>query len=124
MALRPEADLAKVELDTEGPFGNATKGAESGILVDIPEDLIYLGFHSFAWEKSFGNWATLDEYHQHYASLIGRRVFWTSMAERGSVLEQDGKKYAFIKLTDIIASDEPDGIATNVYRDENKGYSI
>ncbi len=124
MALQPVGDLCKVELDDEGPFGNATKGAENGILIELPEKLMFLGFHSFAWEESFGNWDKLAEYHQHYAALIGRRVFWTSMAERGSVLEQDGKKYAFIKLTDIIASDEPDGVATNVYRDQDKGYSV
>ena len=123
MALRPTADKIKIRLDKAGQFGSASKSAETGIVVEVPEKnmLPYVGFHSFAFEASFGDAAMLEAYRkQFYEPLVGRRVYWGSTVERGSILEDsDGERYAFLLYTDILADDDGDApVAVNSWEDK------
>ena len=125
MALRPENDQCKIRLDDNDPFGYGGKQvdtADSGVLVELPDLFNFFGFHSFAFEDSFMAEDKLKKLHAYYKKKIGHRVWWSAMSERGNVIKaEDGKRYAFIKLTDIIASDDnPDSQATNL-RSEGAG---
>ncbi len=125
--MQPLNDLAKIRLESD-KYGFGTVGkdtAESGILVELPSKLYFFGFWSFAFEQSFMARKELDELYDYWKTKIGRKVYWTALAERGNVIEKkvqvDGKdvneKYAFIKLTSLIAEDDPDSTATNVHSD-------
>lgn len=112
-------DLAQIDITTdEFGFGGAEKEtAESGILVAIPDKFHYFGMWSFAFEKSFMAYEDLKELHDYWKTMIGRKVYWTALSERGNIIEKDGKKYAFIKFTSLIAEDDPDSDARNVHSD-------
>lgn len=115
----PINDLAKILLDDQDDygFGEQKDSAESGILVELPETLNYFGFWSFAFENSFMAKDTLDKLLKHYKSLVGKRVYWTALSEKGNILSDDKKRYAFVKLTSLIAADEPESKAYNIHSD-------
>jgi hypothetical protein len=119
-------DLAKIELDkNEFGFGSTGKDtAESGILVGLPDKFNFFGFWSFAFENSFMNREDLDELYKYWETKIGRRVHWTALAERGNIIEKDGNKFAFVKLTSLIAEDEPDSKANNVHSDGAGSFGV
>lgn len=112
-------DLAMIELEIdEFGFGGTEKDtAESGILVALPAKFHYFGMWSFAFEKSFMAYEDLKELHDYWKTKIGRKVYWTALAERGNIIQKDGKKYAFVKFTSLIADDDPDSTAHNVHSD-------
>lgn len=114
--LKPLNDLAKIELDSdEFGFGNKKDTAESGVLVELPDSFNYFGMWSFAFENSFMERNKLDELLEYWKPKIGRRVYWTALSEKGNIIEQDGKQYAFVKLTSLIADDEADSDAQNIH---------
>lgn len=112
-------DLAKIRLDNDDyGFGSAGKTtSESGILVELPDQLHYFGFWSFAFENSFMARKELDDLLSYWKSKVGKRVFWTALSERGNIIEKDGEKFAFVKLTSLIAEDDPESTAHNVHSD-------
>lgn len=118
---KPFADLCKVELPDSNPQGwiagdETSKDSAQGILVELPPTPPYIGFYSYAFDRSL--MALVDNEDlmaQFYRPLLNKRVWWSALKERGSVLKEGDKTYAFIKLTDIIAWDEPDVEAVNVY---------
>jgi hypothetical protein len=125
--LRPVNDLAKIEVETDKfGFGGGTRDkAVSGILRELPNKFVYFGMWSFAFEESFMAKDKLEEIYKHYQEMIGQRVYWTALSEKGNMLEQDGKTYCFVKLTSLIASDEEvDNIATGILDDHAGAYSI
>lgn len=117
--MNPVNDLAKIKLESdEYGFGNTEKEtAESGILVELPDKFNYFGFWSFAFENSFMEEDKLTKIYDYWQSKIGKKVFWTALSERGNIIEKNGEKFAFIKLTSLIAIDEPDSTATNAHSD-------
>lgn len=121
--MKPLNDLAKIKLESQGPFSSGEKDtAESGILVELPDKFVFFGFWSFAFESSLqvGNNPkenSLEKIYKHYESKIGRKVYWTALAERGNIIEKDGEKFAFVKLTSLIAEDDPQSSAYNVHSD-------
>lgn len=117
MALAALNDLAMIKLETKR-FGGAEKDtAESGILISLPEKMTYLGFWSFAFENSYGDTKGLEDIHKYWSTQIGKKVFWTALAERGNIIEKNGEKYAFLKLTSLIAVDDADSDARSVHSD-------
>lgn len=125
--LRPINDLAKIELDSDDyGFGDTKTTAESGVLVELPDHFDFFGFWSFAFENSFMARKELDELYKHYKEKIGQRVYWTAMAERGNIIQTaDGKRYAFVKLTSLIASDDDkDSKAFNVHADGAGSFKV
>lgn len=107
--MKPLGDQIKVELGTadEYGFGNDKKKFENGIAIELPDKLMYFGYHSFAYEASLGNTELLEEIYDYYKDLIGKRVYWTELADRGLVYTLAGKTFAMIKLTDLIGYSEP-----------------
>lgn len=117
--MHPTNDLCKIEVDSdEFGFGSDQSKAESGILVELPEVLPFFGFHSFAFEDSYADMTGANgEILKYYQDLIGKRVYWKGLSERGMVLKAE-KTWAFIKLTDLIAWSEPGMEATLVISGE------
>ncbi len=125
--IQPLNDLCKVELSTDefGFGGDSKTTAESGVLVELPANFPYFGFWSFAFENSLMNKDTLMHLHKHYKELIGKRVYWTALSEKGNIIEKEGKRYAFIKLTSLIAADDADAPeARNLHSDGAGAFSI
>lgn len=124
--MKPLNDLAQIEIESdEFGFGNAQKEtAESGILTALPDKFNYFGMWSFAFEQSFMSRKELDELYKYWESKLGKKVFWTALSERGNIIEKDGKKYAFIKLTSLIAEDEAGSTARNVHSDGAGSFGV
>jgi hypothetical protein len=124
--LAPLNDLAKIKLDTdEFGFGSDEKNtAESGILVALPAKFNYFGMWSFAFENSFMERDKLDELYKDWESKIGRRVYWTALSEKGNIIEKDGERFAFVKLTSLIAEDDADSTAHNIHSDGAGSFSV
>lgn len=119
-------DLCKVQLKIDKfNFGGTEKEtAENGILVALPDKFNFFGFWSFAFEDSFMNQEELDKLYEYWKSKIGRRVYWTALSERGNIIEKNGEKFAFIKLTSLIAEDDPDSEARNVHSDGAGSFGV
>ena len=117
--MKPLNDLAKIKIkaDEYGFGGDQKTTAETGILVELPEELHYFGFWSFAFEHSFMEAAKLSKLLKYWNSKIGKRVYWTALSERGNILKMNDEMFCFVKLTSLIAASEPDQIATNVHSD-------
>lgn len=120
MALSPLNDWLKVELDEVGTFSaQAGDVATTGILREVPEFTHY-GYYSFAFDNSLMNEDVLEQLIEHWQSMVGKRLYWLALTEKGAILkEEDGKRYAFIKPTSIMAWSEPDDIAESVL--DNRG---
>lgn len=117
--MQPLNDLAKIQIavDEYGFGGKEKDTAESGILVALPDKFNYFGFWSFSFEKSFMARKELDELYEYWKTKIGRKVYWTALSERGNIIEKDGQKFAFVKLTSLIAEDDPESSARNIHSD-------
>lgn len=117
--LKPINDLAKIRIsDTKPKIIRETKDtSESGVLVELPDKFNYFGFWSFAFENSFMNREALDDIYKYWEQQIGKRVFWTALSEKGNILEDGEERFAFVKLTSLIAIDEADSNARNIHSD-------
>lgn len=122
--MQPLNDLAKVKLKTSRFKSGEKDTAESGILLELPDKFNYFGFWSFSFENSFMAREQLDELYEYWKSKIGRKVYWTALSERGNIIEKDGEKFAFVKLTSLIAEDEPDSSARNVHSDGSGSFGM
>lgn len=124
--MKPLNDLCIVELESD-EYGFGAEGketAESGILVDLPKSFHYFGMWSFAFERSFMAYEDLKELHGYWETKIGRKVFWTALSERGNIIKKDDKRYAFIKLTSLIAEDDPSSEAESVHSDGAGSFGV
>lgn len=126
MALRALNDLAKIKLDKdEFGLGEAKGTAEGGVLVALPDKFNYFGMWSFAFEKSFMNEEALEKLYKYWELRIGNRVYWTALSEKGNIIEKDGDRFAFIKLTSLIADDDdPNSNAHNIHGDGAGSFAI
>ncbi|CAB4132499.1 hypothetical protein UFOVP253_27 [uncultured Caudovirales phage] len=100
--MHPINDKIKVKITKdEYGFGGEKVGVEKGVVVEIPEDILYLGFHSFAFEDSLmGNTANVQAF---YNKLKGKLVFWESLQDRGRRFKENDEEFVFLNMTDIIA---------------------
>lgn len=107
--MKPLNDLAKVSLGKSDEYGfgaNDKSAFESGVLVELPDNFDYFGMWSFAFESSFMNEKALKTLLDRWRKHIGHRVFWTALSEKGNVVDIGGEKFAFVKLTSLIAYSE------------------
>lgn len=125
MALQPLGDVAMIELEVDefGFGGDEDRGVDNGILAALPDKFNYFGFFSFSFEDSFMAHDELKELHTYYTGLIGKRVFWPSLSEKGMVFRDGEKRYAMIKLTSLIGHCEPDDEVRNVYNEKSGAYA-
>lgn len=111
--LRPANDYLQIEIVEDAmrkQFDkNVSDAHTSGIVVAVPDKLNYFGFHSFAFEDSFMEREKLDALLADLKGLVGKRVWWLALQEKGAVLHDaaSGKTYVFIKATSIMAIGEP-----------------
>lgn len=126
--LKPLNDVALVEIELNQyklnglslAGGDSKQGTETGILLELPKEIPYLGFHAFAFENSLADVQRLTVVADYYKKLIGKRVYWTALSDRGTVLSSEDKTYALIKLTDLIGWSEPD----EIYKGEERAKLI
>lgn len=114
--LHPVGDTMMVKLDRVDPhgFGKTKEHSEHGIAVEMPGTLAWVGYHSFAFDASFGNEMDLKEVFDLYSGFIGKRVFWESLQGAGRRIKDGEDEYVFLKLTDIIAVGPPDSKAEHI----------
>lgn len=125
MPLNPINDLCMVKLDNQGPFSANTKEtAEGGILLELPDKFNFFGFWSFSFESSFMEEEKLNKLYTYWESKIGRRIHWTALSERGNILENEDGKFAFVKLTSLIAEDDPESSTRNVHEDGQGSFGM
>lgn len=107
--MHPVNDKLKVEILSDGPFSSEERGVEKGIVVELPAFTYSIGYHSFAFESSYGNAETNGDVLKQFQKLKDKLVFWESLQDRGRRFKEGDKEYAFINMTDIIAySDNKD----------------
>ncbi len=122
MDLEPLQDYAKIQLDEPNAFSaKAGDTATDGILVALPKKFTHYGFYSFAFESSLGDEDTMTWLHDYWENFIGQRVYWLALSEKGAILkEADGTRYAYVKLTSLMAVGKAEEHAESVL-DKNNG---
>lgn len=119
--LKPLNDYAQIKLDEQGAFSaKAGDTATSGVLIALPESMTHYGFYSFSHEASFMNTEKLTEVLEYWKQFIGKRIFWLALSEKGAILQDDSGKYAFVKMTSLMAASEASEHAESVL-DKNNG---
>lgn len=106
MALHPVNDRFKVQIDKDEfgfKSGDDNIKAESGIVVEIPDIMIYLSFHSFAFENSIVDKERLTEIASFYKSFVGKRIFWEALQDRGRMIAEEDGEYVYLQMTDLLA---------------------
>lgn len=108
--MKPVNDKFKIRISTdEYGFGNSSAGVEKGVVVEVPDKLLYFGFHSFAFENSIANPEVLKEVLDYYAGFKGKLVVWESLQDRGRRFKEDGSEFVYLNMSDIICfSDDVD----------------
>lgn len=121
MSLHPVNDRFKVKIDkSEYGFGDANVGAETGIVVEVPDVIMYLSFHSFAFEYSFG--ADLEPYQKYYNQFLGKRIYWESLQDRGRKISEGEDEFVYLQMTDLLAyADDVDDKASVVDQTGSSG---
>ena len=111
MAVHPVNDRFKVKVETDeyGFKGADTPGTETGVVVEVPDMLIYLSFHSFAFEHSIVDEEKLEKIQDYYKSFVGKRIYWEALQDRGRRIKEKDGEYVYLQMTDLLAfSDEVD----------------
>jgi hypothetical protein len=105
MALVPVNDSLKVLVkgDDYGYGNGDSGGVETGVVVQVPDMMIYLAFHSFAFEQSIANDEILGKVQQYYNQFLNKKIYWESLNDRGRKIKEGDKIYVYLKMTDIIA---------------------
>lgn len=106
MAFHPWNDKIKVKLDTPDKYGYGVerKGFESGVVVEVPSELNYVGLHSMVLESSFMNQEKLSEYLARHKKLVGKRIIWEALQDRGRVFKESGSEdwFVHINMSDVL----------------------
>ena len=108
MSIHATNDRFKIKLDGDKyGFKEDAGSSETGIVVEVPKDLIYLSFHSFAFEESIANDEKLKKVYDYYNQFLGKRVFWEPLQASGRRMKEGDDEYVFLQMTDLLAySDE------------------
>ena len=116
MALHPVNDRFKVKITKdEFGFGGDNPSSETGIVVEVPDMLIYLSFHSFAFEDSYLSKEKLEKVSDYYNQFLGKRIYWETLQDRGRMITEEDGDYVYLQMTDLLAySDDVDDTATIV----------
>lgn len=81
---------------------NPDEGIREGIVVAIPDKMIYFGMNTYAFDKTVGEDNLLNKVYAYYAGFVGKRVYWPERSESGTVIKKDDKSYAFVKFSSIM----------------------
>lgn len=106
--IKPFNDHLLVELETSqwvaantNNDGEQDPSAGTGIVIDIPDTFGWLSSYTWIAEASVFDNQAIRHMRDMMKDLKGKRVYFEQRAEIGNVIEQDGKKYAVIKLSKI-----------------------
>jgi hypothetical protein len=116
MALHPVNDRFKVKITKdEYGFGGENVSAETGIVVEVPDILIYLSFHSFAFESSLTETDDMKKIQKYYNKFLGKRIYWEALQDRGRMITEEDGDYVYLQMTDLLAyADSVDDVASSV----------
>lgn len=82
------------------------EGYDSGIVISVSEFMTYFGFQTYAFDSSMMNSEVLETVRNKYAELVGKKVYWPKMSERGMTFKEDGHEYALLKMSSLIGVEE------------------
>lgn len=104
---QPINDTVLVELEQKqhGQFAapiDPDKSVTTGKLLAVSDHIYFLSSFSYVLEDSFKYPERLEELRKQWESKIGKQVRWEERADKGTTFEEDGKRYACIKITKII----------------------
>lgn len=117
-------DRFKVKIEKADEYnlgGEAAPGVDNGVVVEVPNELIYLSFHSFAFEDSFSNPNRLDEIRAYYNKFLGKKVWWESFQDRGRRIKDGEDEFVFLQMTDLLAYSDDVESAAHIVEDTRKG---
>lgn len=116
MALHPVNDRFKVKITKdEYGFGGDNPSSETGIVVEVPDVLIYLSFHSFSFDNSLLEEDKLKKIQSYYNGFLNKRIYWETLQDRGRMITEEDGDYVYLQMTDLLAySDDVDDKATIV----------
>ena len=104
--LLPVNDKIKVHVSKD-QFGlNAGGGSEHGVVVAVPDTILFFGYHSFAFENSLGNYELMAKVKSYYDNFMGKIVFWEALQDKGRRFQDGEDEYVFLNMSDIIAYEE------------------
>lgn len=103
--MHPVNDKLKVKIIDSDLYklGGDSVGKESGLVVEVPNELLYFGFHSFAFEKSLANKEPLSTVIDFYKKLEGKIVFWEPLQDSGRHFKEGEDEFVFLNMTDVLA---------------------
>lgn len=101
----PQQQYVTANTDSDG---QDDPNAGYGVVVSVPEliDVHYLSSYTWIADKTVANAAATAEVHKAMKKLIGKKVYFEKRTDIGNTIEHEGKKYATIKLSKIIAIGE------------------
>lgn len=103
MAGHPINDQIKIKVDADAfGFGGQKKGVETGVVVELPVNMMYFGFHNFGFDTSLDNDGALQHLLDYYQQLLNTRVFWESLQDRGRRFKEGNEEFVYIKMSDIL----------------------
>lgn len=82
--------------------------AGSAVVVGIPDrkNIYYLSSYSWMAESTLKDKDILEGMHKAMEQLLGKKVYFEKRSDIGTTIEHEGKTYATIKLSKIIAVEE------------------
>lgn len=88
--------------------GKEDPKASSGVVVATPkiEDILFFSNYSWILEQSPFNTEMAEKMHKKMTELMGKKVYFEKRSDVGNTVEHDGKTFATIKLSKIIAVEE------------------
>jgi hypothetical protein len=94
--------------DDADTTGKEDPNASKGVVAAIPDlsDMHYLSSYSWISEDSVLQEDLLERVRTAMERLLGKTVYFEKRADLGNTIEYEGKTYATIKLTKIIAVEE------------------
>lgn len=127
MALHPVNDRLKVKVDIDPAAqynlvsSEESKGTETGIVVEVPDMLIYLSFHSFAFEYSFMAEEDLKAIQNYYKTFLNKRIYWEAFQDRGRRIKEGADEYIYLQMTDLLAYSDDDNDNAKLVEDTRTG---
>lgn len=106
MTMHPDNDKIKIRISKDQFKLGVGDEKNHGTLVEVPNEMIYLGFHSFAFEGSITNPEVLDKILKHYKKHIGKIVYWEALQDKGRRFQEGEDQYVILNMTDIITWDD------------------
>lgn len=124
MAVHPANDRFKVKVETDPYKLLETIETECGVVVEVPDELIYLSFHSFAFEESFAS-EKLKGIRDYYNQFLNKKVWWEKFQDKGRRIKEGEEEFVYLQMTDLLAySDDPEDKAVLVNDTRNGSFSV